>query len=249
MLVRPYDVEEKIHPRGSHDILASLRVGMANGVINDIHGAAAGRVFFPLTATEMEVVALAGGEQNTGAGTGVQTVRCFMLGPGYEYLEQVVTMNGITPVPIPGGPYLRGNYVQAETVGSTGTTEGGDIVIRATSGGEEIRRIVVGRNESQDGAYTTPAGSRTIIIAVGWALFNQKVNDVAGGFVQTRSSPTAPWFRLVDSITTLTEAIPAITIPFDNFETLLAPGHDLRISGLAAAINIDMGARLVLRYL
>ena len=231
-------------------LLTAGRTPMANAVVEDLHHATPARILFPATPVAMELVALAGGEANTALGTGVEAVRCWMLGPDYEHSEVIVATNGITPVVIPGGPYLRCNYLEADAVGSTGVTEGNDVVMQVSPGGSELKRLVVGRNESSDGGLTVDRDFSLSIQSIGWGLTDQKQTDLAIGFLEVRASQTAPWLRFADSGVVLSDLHPAETADFLGTALGLEvkPRSDIRISGLAAATDVNMNARLIVRH-
>ena len=227
-------------------VLVASRLDLVNGTIEDIHGAPASRIFFPPSAIEIEIVALPGGEANTAAGTGVQSVRIWTLGPAYEYTENVVTLNGTTPVAIPGGPYLRCNFLESETVGSDDYPAGAPVIVRATVGGEVLRRLPVGNNRSQDGGYTVPGDEIMKMASLLFALEDQQRGDIVRGFVEFRRSPLSPWIG-ADTLHTLAQLDPATRLAFP-VPLALPARTDMRFSALATAQGVDIAAQMVFLF-
>lgn len=92
------------------------------------------------------------------AGLGVRTVLVQGLGNSHEELNEVVTLNGLTPVALVN-QYRRINAATALTVGAGATgTNVGEITVRTTVGAIPQAVIPVGYGRNQCCVYTVPAG-------------------------------------------------------------------------------------------
>lgn len=121
--------------------------------------------------TTARVHALVSGSANdTAAGTGARTVRVSGLSSTYTLLEEVVTMNGTTPVNTTNS-FLRVNSLQAISWG-TGKTNAGAITATAATDATVSSRIETGRNKSESTVFSLPIG-KTAFMTSWWAQINK----------------------------------------------------------------------------
>lgn len=115
---------------------------------------AGGLYVFMDTASALEIVS--DSANDTAAGTGARSVTIMGLDASYKEVNQVVTLNGLTPVAVPL-PLLRVNRLVIATAGS-GRTNAGTITCRRISDGLGQRTMPVGFGVSRASMYSVPAG-------------------------------------------------------------------------------------------
>ena len=113
--------------------------------------------------TSLEVVSTSA--LDSVAVTGARTVTVTTLVGDYVSSPQVITLNGLTAVPIPIQA-IRINGGRCLTAGSVGTNVG-DIIIRDAGGGTIRGIILAGFGTMRQAPYTVPAG---FTLAVGYIL-------------------------------------------------------------------------------
>lgn len=93
---------------------------------------------------------------DTAAGTGARTITVVGLDANYKEANQVVTLNGLTPVAVPA-PLLRVNRLVIASAGSNKTNVG-TITCRRVSDALGQRTMPAGFGVSRASMYTVPAG-------------------------------------------------------------------------------------------
>lgn len=138
-------------------------------------------------ATTVEV--LSDSADDTAAGIGARTVRIFGLGASGLPQDEVLTMDGTTPV-VSSNVYLRVTRIQVQTVG-TSAANVGVIDVRSTGAGSPIMAsILIGANQSTLGALTVVANHDLYILnsevgisrlngSDGSAVYSLRVRDTA----------------------------------------------------------------------
>jgi hypothetical protein len=104
--------------------------------------------------TSLEVVSTGASDAN--AGTGAHTISITTLDVNYVSTSQTITLNGLTPVAIPGSP-LRINACRCTSAGSGGVNAG-DIIIRDAGAGATRGIILTGIGVMRQAPFTVPAG-------------------------------------------------------------------------------------------
>jgi len=95
------------------------------------------------------------------AGSGARTVEVEMLDQNYRIVRHTIQMNGLTPVPIPGGAvYLRCNRIEVLTAG--GLAPDGRLLVAA--GATEVTAADIDTGISKSGLYTVPTGYAALIL-------------------------------------------------------------------------------------
>lgn len=107
--------------------------------------------------TMLEVVSTSAND--TAAGSGTQQVSFSTLDINYNVVVQTVTMNGLTPVPLPFG-CIRVNSGRGITPRKVNA---GDIILRDVGGGTTRAIIAAGIGTTRQAPYTVPAG-RTLAV-------------------------------------------------------------------------------------
>ena len=96
--------------------------------------------------------------EDAAAGSGLASIRLFGLDANYDEIEEVVALNGTTPV-VTTQSFLRVHRVWGVTAGSGATapvTAAGLINITRTTSGEKMAEIVVGEADTNQATYTIP---------------------------------------------------------------------------------------------
>lgn len=134
---------------------------------------------FLTSAQNLEIVSASASD--TSAGVGGRTVAIELIKPDYSVTTEVVTLNGLTPVAIPNGPYIFVNYTTVITAGSTFSNVG-NLSVRVSGGGALQDFVLGGSGLSRAGKYMVPLGKRLI-------MDNIYLNTIgAGGATKTVGS-------------------------------------------------------------
>lgn len=119
---------------------------------------------YPFQAAAQALQAVSTSADDSAAGLGVRTILVQGLGNAHEELNEVVTMNGLTPVALVN-QYRRINGVTSLTVGAGTTgTNVGTITIQTTIGAIPQAQIPIGYGRNQCCIYTVPAGYNLWVI-------------------------------------------------------------------------------------
>lgn len=147
----------------------------------DIWGGLGTYGFYPTTPQTMEVVSTSVNDDGAPLGTGARTVIVFGLdGSGLE-VDEIVTLNGTTAVPLTAHTYTTVYRVICLTAGSNTTNEGA-ISVQISGGGTLAALIGADDGQTQMTHYTIPAGKTGYFIEGYVALGNDNKNGVAGTF-------------------------------------------------------------------
>lgn len=109
-----------------------------------------GKGDYPFPAAAGSVAAVSNNAADDAAGTGARTIRLVGLDADGNYLEQDITMGGVTPA----AQMLAVNRAYVATAGSTGTNVG---VITITLGGATVAIIDAAHGQTQQAVYVVPA--------------------------------------------------------------------------------------------
>lgn len=129
---------------------------------------------WPTEASEWEIVSSS--PLDTALGTGAQAVGFAGLDAGLAIVPAVVaTLNGTTPVQIPGGPYFRFQGMKIAAAGGLLRNQG-TITVRPLGGGAAIGVMPPLRGLDKAAIWTVPAGHTLYITEVAYAMLTN--NDV-----------------------------------------------------------------------
>ncbi len=130
------------------------------GVVEDVWS---GGGLYPwmTAATSLEMVA--GGVNDTSAGTGARTVRVDGLDINYVEVSETVTLNGTTPVALVT-PMFRINLMLVLTAGSLETNDAA-ITLRDAGAGTTRALIPAGYGITRQSIFTVPAGNTLQIVS------------------------------------------------------------------------------------
>ncbi len=130
---------------------------------------------YPFQSTAQSLEALSSDADDTSAGNGARTITLIGLDANYAEQTQVITMNGVTAVPITG-TWLRVHRCSVTTAGTSGVNEG-LITIRIAGGGATLLVIGIGNGQTLMAVYTIPAG---------------KTGYLTSYYASANSTPTLP---------------------------------------------------------
>lgn len=114
---------------------------------------------FLTSAQSLEIVS--DNANDTAAGTGARTVLVQTLDANYAKVNTVVTLNGATPVALPG-THLFFNDAILLTSGS-GHVNAGNLTIRVAGGGTNQGYMAAGFGHALNGLFTVPAGKIWVV--------------------------------------------------------------------------------------
>lgn len=109
---------------------------------------------FPSSAQSLEVVSDSASDSS--AGTGARTLTLTLLDASYAPSTVTVTLDGLTPVAVPG-TWLRINNMVVASAGSN-LNNVGNVSLRIAGGGAILSYMVVGWGIQRQAIYTVPAG-------------------------------------------------------------------------------------------
>lgn len=110
---------------------------------------------FPTAPVQMQLSSTSASD--AAGGTGGRTVKIYYLDSGLVPREEIVTLNGITPVLTVATDIYRVNKMHLYSVGSA-QVAAGTVSLRAVGGATTYALISAGRNFSRQAVYTVPAG-------------------------------------------------------------------------------------------
>lgn len=144
------------------DVMVGASPGETGVTINSLRSNLTASVESVIEELTIVPIVSAAGENMTivsaSAGDVGAVLRLSLLGPNYTRLPTVdVTLNGTTPVAIPGGPYTRVNGV-SRVSGDTA----GNVTINSSA---QVRGfLAAGQQNQRSSRYTVPAGFRFFIL-------------------------------------------------------------------------------------
>ena len=113
-------------PFGGGDSTRRVKIiGRCSDVDNVLHDTWDGPTplyVFPAAPMQMQIVSTSA--DDTAAGTGVQTIRLYYLDENYEEQQEILTLDGVTPVLTIATNILRVNKMHAGSIGSGGVAAG-----------------------------------------------------------------------------------------------------------------------------
>lgn len=167
-----------IHILGNNDATSSSLEDMWEGTTSGLY------VFPAAGGIQMEV---AGGANDTAAGSGVQQVMIHYLDANYIQKSEFVEMNGATPVNTVATDILRVQNMHSSRVGSGGVAAGA-ITLESTDSAVEYTRIRAGINTSLTGVWTVPANQTLYITEWETGAIATTANRTTEFFLRATSS-------------------------------------------------------------
>jgi hypothetical protein len=152
---------------------------------SDIWGGG-GELNFPAAAAVISVISTSANDDGAPVGTGARTIVISGLDGDYEEISETVTLNGTTAVNTTA-TFLRVNLVTVATVGALGENEG---AITGGISGDEVFRILAGRNATNRAVYTIPEGCAGYIVSYYASANEQTTETYAEATTTYWSAPT-----------------------------------------------------------
>lgn len=172
---------------------------------------------------------------DSAGGLGVRTVLVYGLGTAHEELQEIVTLNGLTPVACVN-QYRRVLACTALTVGAGATgTNVGDITVRVVAGAIPQAWMPAGFGRNQCCIYTVPAGYQFAVLEGVASIFDPANLSTFATFQYLgRDTGTSPWvsrlFFSASSATPTYQIQPALIRP-------MPAGSDLVVRCTNAGAN------------
>lgn len=180
-----------------------------------------GSLVYPTAGEQWEV--LSSSAADTAAGTGANAVAVVYLDTNYVIQQELIFLNGVTPVLTVAADIFRPKLLVTPIVGSGGENAG-TITARVAGGGAIRGTIIPGFNNNLDGFYTVPVDHSVYIL---WENLPVGRNDGVEFRFRARTAVGGPFFTPM-----LSELFnSAIT---SNFGAPIAFGErtDLRLTAL-----------------
>lgn len=143
------------YPTKTRFSVFGMSTGITNTPVDLWEGPTPNYVFPPAGGIQMSVVST--NANDTLAGTGAQKVHIHYLDNLYVEHEEILSMNGVTPVNTVATNIFRINGFHSIQVGTGGTTAG-NISLTSIGGATTYGILIAGFNTSKLGIYTVPAG-------------------------------------------------------------------------------------------
>lgn len=147
-----------------------------------------GQPVIPTQAAEALNV-VSGSASDTSAGTGARTVRVEGLNATGDWTEEVITLNGTTPV-VTTSTWLRVVRAYIVAAGSGATNAGAITVKHNTTTANVFAVIKAGRGMSMNAVFTVPAGKTARLTS--WAVqnYSNPATAAAEGIAELLARPT-----------------------------------------------------------
>lgn len=149
---------------------------------------------YPWPTAAVSLEAVSSSAQDSPSGTGVSTISVALLSDAYVESTASVTLNGTTPVAIPGS-WLRINSSLTTGKGSGAPVfralNVGDIHIRVAGGGQVLCVIQAGRGISRQALFTVPAG-HTMLVTDNYIAFNRGTGGGTTRYMTAATSTQSP---------------------------------------------------------
>jgi hypothetical protein len=190
---------------------------------------------------------------DTSAGTGARTIRLIGLDASYKLLVEDLTMNGQTAV-TSAGSFLRLFGAEVLTAG-TGLINAGDIHIVKTGTStwtagvpatltSALCKILIGWGSSQNGMFTTPAGTTWRLRSIIAGCRTQA--GTLGIFARELAAATNP-LRLIHSIDLSATSSTYYDLEYCGAALTFKEKTDVLMRGLGAAASAVINATMTLK--
>ena len=188
-----------------------------------------------LTATVVSA-----GLLDTALGTGARTVQVFGLDENLEPVDEIVTLDGTTPVPLTN-LYERLNRMKVLTAGSGGENDAVISAVRDVTN-EVFATIPSGLNQTQIAAYTIPAGKVGVLTNL-WVSIGLANGNSGSAEVTLRARPQGGVYQAARSFTlSNSAAVNPITLPvtFDEGTDLKVRVEDISDNNTFITAEFDL---------
>lgn len=188
---------------------------------------------FPATAQQMALSSASAND--AAAGTGCQQVMVHYLDNLYAVQQEIVTLNGVTPVNTVATNILRINSMHCIRMGSGGTTVG-PLSLKNLAGTVTYAYIAAGFDTARQAIYTVPAGYYGYIShwqSSAGAPTGSHFTQISVRATAHEGISSSGVFLLIDEVGLLNGASD-ITLPTP---IRIPPMTDVKVSGISDAAN------------
>lgn len=134
-------------------VISSFKRGISTSVLDDLTEIPSTTVIpYP---NGIQLRAVSSSANDSSSGTGVRTLMLEYLDSNYLYVEEIIVLNGVTPVNSVATNIQRITCLHSHTVGSAGTAVG-NISLTNIAGSVTYDYITAGGNQSLTGHFTVP---------------------------------------------------------------------------------------------
>ncbi len=161
-----YLIAEGKIPGHEVGLVVGERLNVSTAVFDDLNSGFGAE---PHTPQGARVVSSSAAD--SGTGTGAQKVHVFYLDAGWVEKEELVTLNGTTPVALAATDIVHIQHFEVAQVGSGGAAAG-NIDLQNSTGTVTWARIANGTNVYFNARYHVPAGHRLFIVEWTASAFN-----------------------------------------------------------------------------
>ena len=188
---------------------------------------------WPTAAAALSIVS--GSADDAAAGTGARKVRVAGLDVDWKQIEEVVDLNGTTPVNTTS-EFLRVNFADVEQAGSGGVNAGEILVKHGT---DVQAAILAGLGRALQALYSVPADKRALLLR-SWSEWDGNETAVRG-YERRGASSLEPWRVFRDHRATRS------TAPHEHRAIRVFPQKtDIRVRAVATAGTTYVAAGLEL---
>lgn len=158
-------------------------------VPEDIWGG--GGVYNGFPSSGETVRAVSTSADDAAGGSGLRTMSAQLMTTDWVWVSVTFTLNGTTPV-APDAPYtntlfIRGHTASGLTAGSTGANVGDISIYQSTTTANVFLLMLIGRNQTNNSAYTIPAGYSGLLTNVTPSIAQSTAAAFAQGHLRIRN--------------------------------------------------------------
>jgi hypothetical protein len=137
---------------------------------------------FATAAESWEIVSSSASD--TAAGTGARTVLVQTLDENFNPQQDIITLTGVVPVPLPRGAHYLRHQLSAVVSAGSGGANAGLLTIQVAGGGAPRGYMAANNSVSKQASYTVPAG------CLGWVTDLTTIVGQPGGTVASAAVTT-----------------------------------------------------------
>lgn len=129
------------------------------------------------------------------AGPGIQKLRINYLDASYNSQSEILSLDGVTPIPLTDTNILRVNSIRATQVGANGVASG-NITCENVGGSTIYRQMPAGFTRGRGMTYTVPLGKTLYITSVAVSSGHTTSGKVVRWFGRAQMDDTDPSVRI-----------------------------------------------------
>jgi len=179
-------------------------VGTTEGFIEINDGAGP---YMPTSATTIEVIS--SDTSDDVGGNGALTIDVYGLNASFARINETLTLNGTSASTASTNSFIRVYRAEVATVGAYGSSNVGNLTVRASGGGTTFLTVAAGRGQSQTSHYCVAAGHKLFIKDVHITTETAKSTSVRFWKRETADDVTTPFSpkRIVQEYIGLSESV------------------------------------------